>query len=61
MLKIEGGAPSAVVKSIRSAWGKFRELEPLILVRDISLRLKCSIYMYSVLEQQCCMGVKHGV
>ena len=44
MLKMDGGAQSAVVKRVRSAWGKCREFEPLFLVRDMALRLKGSIY-----------------
>ena len=57
---MDGGAQSAVVKRIRSAWGKFRELEPLFLVRDMSLRLKGSIYTQCV-RTAMLLGVRHGV
>jgi len=44
MLNADGGADSAVVARVRSAWKKFRELSPILTSKRISLSLKGKIY-----------------
>jgi hypothetical protein len=44
MLSAGGGVEEAVRCRVRCAWGKFRELAPIITARGTSLRLKGKIY-----------------
>ena len=44
MLGCAGGAVDAVRARVRCAWGKFRELAPILTLRGMSLRMKGKIY-----------------
>jgi hypothetical protein len=44
MINADGGADSAVVARVRSAWKKFRELLPILTHKGTSLKLKGKIY-----------------
>jgi hypothetical protein len=44
MLGCGGGAGDAVRNRVRCAWGKFRELTPILTVRGLSLKMKGKIY-----------------
>ena len=44
MLNADGGADSAVVTRVRSAWKKFKELAPILTLRGASLKLKGKVY-----------------
>jgi Reverse transcriptase (RNA-dependent DNA polymerase) len=48
MLGCGGGAGDAVRYRVRCAWGKFRELAPILTVRGMSLRMKGKIYVACV-------------
>ena len=39
-----GGAADAVRMRVKCAWGKFRELSPILTVRGMSLKMKGKIY-----------------
>ena len=60
MLNADGGADSAVVTRVRSAWKKFKELAPILTLRGASLKLKFSMYMEAVSGVACYMAVKLG-
>jgi hypothetical protein len=44
MLNADGGADSAVVARVRSAWKKFRELAPILTFKGASLKIKGKVY-----------------
>src|SRR5260221_10020564 len=44
MINADGGADSAVVDRVRSAWKKFRELSPILTRKVASLLLKGKVY-----------------
>ena len=44
MLGCGGGADDAVRTRVKCAWGKFRELAPILTVRGMSLKMKGKIY-----------------
>ena len=44
MLGCGGGVDDAVRTRVKCAWGKFRELEPILTLRGMSLRMKGKIY-----------------
>ena len=44
MLGCGGGAIEAVRTTVRCAWGKFRELSPILTLRGMSLKMKGKIY-----------------
>jgi hypothetical protein len=44
MLGCGGGAIDAVRTRVRCAWGKFRELSPILTLRGMSLKMKGKIY-----------------
>src|SRR5260221_8826832 len=44
MINADGGADSAVVARVRSAWKKFRELSPILTRKGASLVLKGKVY-----------------
>jgi hypothetical protein len=44
MLGCGGGAADAVRMRVKCAWGKFRELSPILTVRGMSLKMKGKIY-----------------
>ena len=48
MISADGGADSAVVARVRSAWKKFRELSPILTQKGASLTLKGKVYMSCV-------------
>ena len=48
MLGSGGGAGNAVRTRVRCAWGKFRELAPILTLRGMSLKMKGKIYMACV-------------
>ena len=43
-MNADGGADSAVVTRVRSAWKKFKELAPILTLRGASLKLKGKVY-----------------
>jgi len=44
MLNANGGADSAVIARVRSAWKKFRELSPILTHKGASLAVKSKVY-----------------
>jgi hypothetical protein len=52
MIGCGGGAADAVRVRVKCAWGKFRELSPILTVRGMSLKMKGKIYVACV---QCVM------
>ena len=44
MLSAGGGAEEAAKTRVRSAWGKFNELAPILTKRGASMKLKGRIY-----------------
>jgi len=44
MLSVDGGADAAVEARIRIGWNKFRQLVPLLTIRDISLIRRGRLY-----------------
>jgi hypothetical protein len=44
MIGCGGGAADAVRMTVKGAWGKFRELSPVLTIRGMSLKMKGKIY-----------------
>ena len=44
MFSAKGGAEDAVRARVRCAWGKFKELSPILTSRGVSLKLKGKIF-----------------
>jgi len=60
MLSVDGDADAAVETRIRTGWNKFRQLVPLLTIKDISLivRGRCTAVVCEVI---CCMEVRPGL
>ena len=48
MVEAGGGAEDASVARVRCAWGKFRELSPILTKRGASHKIKRKLYRASV-------------
>jgi len=44
MLSVDGDADAAVENGIRIGWNKFRQLVPLLINKDISLKVRVKLY-----------------
>ena len=44
MLSVDGDADAAVEARIRIGWNKFRQLVPLLTIKDVSLVMKVMLY-----------------
>ena len=54
-----GGCEASVTARIRAAWGKFRQLLPLLTSRGLSLHTRGKIYS-TYIRPFCCIPVKVG-
>ena len=60
MLSAGGGAEEAAKTRVRSAWGKFNELAPILTKRGASMKLKGRIYDACVQRVFGILVVKRG-
>ena len=60
MLGAGGGCESAVITRGRTAWGKYRDLLPILSSKNVALRTKGRVYMILAFAVLCCMVVKPG-